>query len=249
MSKKSSKNTDVSPYVRNVGKNLPTSKNATKPIKNSTTVKAKATTPYEIFNYCIKRSENLIKIHQMAHGKQKKPEKYLADAHRAAIVLSISALDAFIRTFVIDKIRQLLMNKSEPLPTSLKDKIKKFCDLDSLLEAARKDDLLDRVEKAFLNDFQKRSFQGTKNINEILEMVGIKNVFHSVAHKASMNEDQIKSDLDEYTERRHIIAHRGDYDLQQQPPKEIPITKKHVTNCIKIVKIIAKHIKDLEKIK
>lgn len=241
---------DASPYEKSVDKDqpLPSSKGATS-AKKSVATKSKTTTPYEIFTYCIERAENLIKIHKAAHGKKTKPEKYLADAHRAAIVLSISALDAFIRTFVIERVRQLLANKSEALPPSLVDQIKKFCNSDSLLEAARKDDLLDRVEKAFLSDFKKKSFQGTKNIEEILQLIGIKDVFHSVALKAKMNEDQIKQDLDEYTNRRHLIAHRGDYDLQQQPPKEKVITKKYVNECIKVVKVVAKYIKDLEKVK
>lgn len=251
MAERKTKVVDASPFEEDTTRSepLPSSKKVSQSNKSTPNQKTKTTTPFEIFNYCIDRAENLIKIHQAAHGKKTKPEKYLADAHRAAIVLSISALDAFIRTYVIEKIRQLLANKSQPLPQALNEKIKKFCDADSLLEAARNDDLLDRVEKAFLNDFQKKSFQGTKIINEILQLIGIKDVFHSVAMKAKMNEDQIKQDLDEYTERRHLIAHRGDYDLQQQPPKEKVITKKYVKDCIKVVKVVAKHIKELEKAK
>ena len=102
------KNSDVSPVEKGVVNKAPsvsstTTKQAKKTISGS---KSKPTTPFEVFNYCIERAENLIKIHQAAHGKKTKPEKYLADAHRAAIVLSISALDAFIRTFVIEKIRE-----------------------------------------------------------------------------------------------------------------------------------------------
>ena len=68
MSKKKKEDSDVSPYIKNVGENLPTSKNAIKSVKTSLATKVKTTTPYEIFNYCIGRAENLIKIHRMAHG-------------------------------------------------------------------------------------------------------------------------------------------------------------------------------------
>ncbi len=203
-------------------------------------------TPFDIFNYCIERAVNLLKIHKAAHGKKVKPEKYLADAHRATIVLAVSALDAFIRTFIISRIRNILADKSKKLPNDLVDKIKKFVDQDSLIDAARKDDLLDRVEKAFINDFKKRSFQGTKAIEEIMNTIGVNNVFHLVAINAKMNEDQIKNDLDMYTERRHLIAHRGDYELNQQPPLENIITKKDAESCIKLVKVIAKNINALE---
>ena len=55
-------------------------------------------TSFDIFGFCIERAQNLIKIHKAAHGRQERPERFLADAHRAAIVLAISALDAYVGT-------------------------------------------------------------------------------------------------------------------------------------------------------
>jgi hypothetical protein len=150
---------------------------------------------FEIFNFCIERSKNLLKIHQAAHGKKAKPEKYLADAHRAAIVLAISALDAFIRSFVIARIRSLLGDKTAALPGPLADRIKNFLKEDALLEAARKDDLLDRVEKAFQKDFERQSFQGTRQITESLKLIGHENVFHAIAISASENEETMRERL------------------------------------------------------
>ncbi len=202
-------------------------------------------TSYDIFSLCIERAKNLIKLHKAAHGKKSKPEKYLADAHRAAIVLAVSALDAFVRTFVIAKIRELLAKKSASLPDSLTNQIKKFLKDDGLLESARKDDLLDRVEKAFQNDFENRSFQGTKIITDYMKMVGYDDIFHEVAISAKFNEDTLRTDLDRFTKRRHVIAHRGDYDLNQNPPKEKLVTKKDAEYCIRLVTIIAKNMNKL----
>lgn len=198
-----------------------------------------------IFHCCIERARNLLKIHEAAHGKKAKPEKYLADAHRAAIVLAISALDAFVRSFVVTRVRTLLANKTATLPESLGTRIKSFLKDDSLLEAARKDDLLDRVEKAFRDDFEKRSFQGTRQITESLKLVGYDDVFHSVAISAEANEDTLRHRLDRFTDRRHAIAHRGDYDLSENPPREQPITKKDAEDCIKTVSLIAEHVHKL----
>jgi hypothetical protein len=203
------------------------------------------TSSFGIFEYCIERAKNLLKIHEAAHGKKAKPEKYLADSHRAAIVLAISALDAFIRSFVIAHIRSLLANKTAALPEALANRIKTFLKDDGLLEAARKDDLLDRVEKAFRDDFEKRSFQGTRQITESLKLVGYGDIFHEVAISAGENEDTLRQRLDRFTNRRHAIAHRGDYDLSQNPPNEQPITKKDALECIKTVALIATHINKL----
>lgn len=206
---------------------------------------AEPLTSYDIFDLCVQRAKNLVKLHEAAHGKAGKPERYTSDAHRAAIVLAVSALDAFVRDFVITRTRVLLASKSLALPAALSAQIKKFLKDDDLLEAARKDDLLERVEKAFRSDFERRSFQGTKNIEEHLRIVGYDAVFHEVAVNAHVNEDTLREDLDRFTQRRHAIAHRGDYDLTQNPPKENVVTKKDAEDCIKLMCRIATHMHEL----
>lgn len=200
---------------------------------------------HDIFLLCVQRARNLVKLHEAAHGKAGKPEKYTSDAHRAAIVLAVSALDAFVRDFVIAKTRELLQERLKTIPEALAIEIKKFLKDDALLEAARKDDLLERVEKAFRADFEKRSFQGTKNIEEQLKVVGYVDIFHEVAVRAHMNEDSLRADLDRFTKRRHAIAHRGDYDLSQNPPPEQIVTKKDAEDCIKLVTRIAKTMHEI----
>ena len=199
-------------------------------------------TSYGIFELCIERARNLVKLHEAAHGKAGKPEKFTSDAHRAAIVLAVAALDAFVRDFIISRIRTLLADKSLALPPALVAHIKKFMKEDDLLDAARKDDLIERVEKAFRKDFERRSFQGTKNIDEYLRIAGYNDIFHDVAVKARLNEETLKDALDRFTLRRHAIAHRGDYDLTMNPPAERVITKKAAQDCIKLVCSIAKHM-------
>ncbi len=169
----------------------------------------KSLTSFDIFELCVQRARNLVKLHETAHGKAGKPERFTSDAHRAAIVLAISALDAFVRDFVISRTRALLAAKTSTLPPALSEQIKRFLKDDDLLQAARKDDLIERVEKAFRSDFEKRSFQGTKNIEEQLRVVGYQDIFHEVAIRAGLNEDTLRADLDRFTQRRDAIAHRG----------------------------------------
>lgn len=200
---------------------------------------------YDVFRLCIERAKNLLKIHQAAHGNRSRPEAYLADAHRAAIVLSVSALDAYVRTVCLERVRMIIADKSRELPTPLAAEIKKFLKDDQLLEAARKDDLLSRVEKAFRQDFERKSFQGVKNITECLQLAGFDDVFHAVAVGESLNEDNLKEDLNRFTKRRHAIAHQGDYDLSQHPPVENPIRKSDPEACIKLITTIAKAVHKL----
>jgi len=92
----------------------------------------------------VARARNLLKIHALAHGKRSKPPRYLADAHRAAITLAISALDAYVRTFVITRVRSVLAGPG-PVPRALGDRLKKLLSHDQALEAARAGDFLDCV--------------------------------------------------------------------------------------------------------
>lgn len=62
---------------------------------------------------------------------------------------------------------------------------------------------------------------------------------------AGENEETLRERLDRFTKRRHVIAHRGDYDLSQNPPREQPITKIEAQDCIKTVTLIARHIDEL----
>ncbi|MBI3853120.1 MAG: hypothetical protein HY298_22955 [Verrucomicrobia bacterium] len=203
---------------------------------------------HAVFKLCIGRANNLLKIHETAHGKsQSRPEAYLADAHRAAIVLAISALDAYVRTCCLERIRMILVDRKKPLPGPLANEIKRLIKDDHLLEAARMDDLLSRVDKAFWQEFQRKSFQGVKNITDCLQIAGFTDVFHEVAVSISINEDNLKIELTRFTERRHAIAHQGDYDLSQNPPVESSIRKKDALDCIKLVSQIAATIHKLSK--
>jgi hypothetical protein len=171
-----------------------------------------------------------------------RPEPFLYDAHRAAVVLAISALDAYVRSFVLSSVRRVVGDKASPIPPALNSRIKSYLKDDDLLEAARKDDLLDRVEKALRSDFEKRSFQGPKSITEALELLGHRDIFHDVARSAGVNEDELREQLESFTQRRHDIAHTGDYDISQNPPLENPITKKEAEECIRIVELVAINI-------
>jgi hypothetical protein len=192
-----------------------------------------------IFLLCIERAQNLLKIHQTAHGSQARPESYLSDAFRAAIVLAISALDAFIRTFVLEKLRLVWSDRAKTLPSQLIEQIRSLVKDTEVLEAARRDELLSRVMKAFGLHFETKSFQGVRNITQCMQLVGYDNIFHEVAIAASMNEDKLKQELSRFTKRRHAIAHQGDHDLTENPPILNTIRKKDAEDCIKLVKTIA----------
>ena len=202
-------------------------------------------TPLIVFEQCIVRAKNLISVQESTIGIDGISDEHYCDCYRAAVVLSISALDAFIRKVIVSEVRKLIADGGRPLSKELSDYIKQLLSQDKLLEAARKYDLLDSVENAMKEDFSTKSFQGEWKITSYMAMVGYKDVFSQVAIKANINEKNLIRRLSVFTNRRHIIAHSGDYDLNQTPHKEIEISKKYTEECIETVSLFATKINEL----
>lgn len=199
----------------------------------------------DVFEKGIKRAENLISLHSETEAIEGISEQHYCDCYRAAVVLTISALDAFIRTIVISEIRKILMNTKKELPPKLAEYLKNLLTQDKLLEAARNSDLLEKVEEAVRSDFETKSFQGEWKISSFLEMVGHKDIFSEVSINADINEKNLRRKLNVFTNRRHIIAHSGDYDLNQNPPSEINIDKKYASDCVENVTLFAKKVNEI----
>lgn len=198
-------------------------------------------TPYDIFMRCIKRAENLINF----HSDDKNPEEeHFCDAYRASVVLTIAALDAYTRTVAIIKIKEKLKRKpkqTDPLCIY----IKTIMSHDTLLECAMNDSFFLEIENEITNDFQKKSFQGERKISHYMELAGYKNVFGIVSKKDNTNENNLKTKIDDFTKRRHTIAHGGDYDINQIPYKEFEIKKDYALECHKIVSNFTKTLNEI----
>lgn len=201
-------------------------------------------TSYDIFTKCIKRATNLVNFHKDNETDTGKEEHY-CDAYRAAIVLSISALDAFVRTLVIEKVKDILLNSTQNLKDNFRDYLKNLLNQDKLLDAARHYNLLEQVETALREDFEKKSFQGDWKITHYMNLVGHSEIFKKVAIKAELNENTMTEKINKFTKRRHTIAHSGDYKLNQTEQTENTIDKSYANDCIDTVSKFAKNLNDI----
>jgi hypothetical protein len=199
--------------------------------------------PHDIFQRCIKRAQNLIDFHSEDKGSDL--QEHFCDAYRAAIVLSISALDAFIRSIVTEKINNMLLDNSKELPEKLALYLKNLLNQDKLLNAARKYNLHEVVDKHIKDDFGTKSFQGEWKIKAFMELIGYQNIFKQVSDKADISETNLMKKLETYTQRRHVIAHSGDYDLNNTTQAENDITKKFAQECVELVNKFAKHVNEI----
>jgi hypothetical protein len=210
---------------------------------------AKSELAFKIFNSSIKRAENLLTINIDSEKKILSIiEDKLLDSYRAVIVLSISALDAYIKTFLIVEIRQRLETKN--LSSDLKKYIKEeLFTKDTLHQHALESNFFEKVIERFDEDFEKRSFQGQKSIDKYMALAGFNNIFKLVSKSADKSADNLLSDIERFTQRRHLIVHCGDHDLNQTSVTEAKITEKEASDCIKLVTLIASEIHKLSQAK
>lgn len=207
--------------------------------------KEKSDRAFKIFNSSIKRAENLVNIN-VGTKKTKlaiQNDKIL-DCYRAVIVLSISALDAYIKTFLIVEIKQRLEERK--LPPDLKKYIKEeLFNKETLHQYVLDDNFYEKVIERFDEDFEKKSFQGQKSIDKYMKLAGFEQVFRMVSSSADRSSDNLQKNIEKYTQRRHLIVHCGDHDLNQTELTETKITKTEALECIKLVKLMATEIHKL----
>lgn len=204
--------------------------------------KEKSELAFKIFNSGIQRAENLLKINIDPKGKKITiPENKLNDSYRAVIVLSISALDAYIKTFLIVEIKRSLNEKklSQELKRYIKDEL---FTKETLHQHVLETNFYEKVIEKFDEDFEKKSFQGQKSIDKYMKLAGVNQVFKLISNSADKSVDKLQSAIENFTQRRHLIVHCGDHDLTQTSLTEIQICEKDASDCIELVSLIANEI-------
>ncbi len=197
---------------------------------------------FKIFKSGIKRAENLLKIN-IGSDSSTLPisNDKLLDSYRAVIVLSISALDAYVKTFLIVEIKRSLNEKK--LSSDLKKYIKEeLFNKDTLHQHVLEDNFYEKVIEKFDEDFEKRSFQGQKSIDKYMKLAGLNQVFKLISNSADKSVDKLHAAIENFTQRRHLIVHCGDHDLTQTTLTENTITEKDASDCISLVTLIANEI-------
>lgn len=197
---------------------------------------------FKIFNSSIRRAENLLTINISSDNASLLiSEDKLLDSYRAVIVLSISALDAYVKTFLIVEIKRSLNEKK--LSADLKKYIKEeLFTKETLHQHVLEDNFYEKVIEKFDEDFEKKSFQGQKSIDKYMKLAGLNQVFKLISNSADKSVDKLHAAIENFTQRRHLIVHCGDHDLTQTTLTEIIISEKDASDCIKLVSLIASEI-------
>jgi len=225
-----------------VGDDIPSETSNSNEVKEAS---KKSELAFQIFNSGIKRAENLLKINTDENeNKLNIPDDKLLDSYRAVIVLSISALDSYIKTFLIVEIKKSL--KEKKLGTDLKKYIKEeLFSKDELYKVVLEENFYEKVIAKFDTDFEKRSFQGQKSIEKFMKLAGVSQVFKQISISADKSADKLYSSIESFTLRRHEIVHCGDHDLTQTELTENEVEYDDALECVELVKLIANEIHKL----
>jgi len=221
------------------GGDIPSTDNTESEVKEASEKSALA---FKIFNSGIKRAENLLKINiDKSNNTLSISEDKLLDSYRAVIVLSISALDSYIKTFLIVEIKKSL--KEKKLSPDLKKYIKEeLFNKEELYNVVLEENFYEKVISKFDVDFEKRSFQGQKSIEKFMKLAGVNQVFKQISISADKSVDKLYSSIEKFTTRRHEIVHCGDHDLTQTELTENAVSEENASECIELVKLIANEI-------
>ena len=211
--------------------------------------------PYPLFQASIQRATNLLKIHRAAcrdhrlkHGRKPTPE-YFDDAYRAAVALATSALDAYIKATIFDRIGSQIWSKKRTKQTKLAPPLLKliaerFKDPTAIVEKAMQGPVfLNEVEKAVDRALRLRSYQRVDSIKTGFALIGVNDILVRVAGKTRRTVKEVESLLDTYTKRRHAVVHSGDHDMTGRPVVANPIDRKFVKECVAFVIEFAQAVK------
>lgn len=155
---------------------------------------------------------------------------------RAAVVASLSALDAYVHAVIYERIPEVLKHEHVPLPLcelmasalpirngqTFRDAVPLLAAQDSLLE------LCLRVKERTLAFI---SYQAPEKIISGYELIGHADIFEAVSAiwpGPGTTANDIRRNLATYVRRRNQIAHEGDHEANGQPR---PMQPQYAQGC------------------
>jgi len=155
---------------------------------------------------------------------------------RAAVVASLSALDAYVHAVLYERIPLAL--QANPVPTALCELMASTLSIkngttfrDALPLLAAPDSLSELCTRLKDKTLAFLSYQAPEKIGAAYELIGHDNIFESVAglwQGPGTEPDDIKRNLASYVKRRNQIAHEGDHEANGQPR---PMQPQYAQGC------------------
>ncbi len=164
-----------------------------------------------VFRLNVKRSLDLIDTHSQLHNKQGKPKTVVSDIMRAAVVMVVSAVDAYLHGLLSDYVERSA--QLTPPPGALLELVKEWRldakdTLPYLLNKKGPAEFRQRVVEHFAD----RTLQDPSKVELVGRVLGVEGLWEQIANGLGKSEDRARKDFAAVVKRRHQIAHEADLD-------------------------------------
>jgi hypothetical protein len=136
---------------------------------------------------------------------------------RQAVVVSCGALESFVWDILRENALTVIKARRRRADDTLKNIT---LTLDDYLSLEDYDDPDDRLRQIILNRFERGSLYDLAKIDEIMQILTVKNFWNQMAAKTGIADKEIKGHLTELIQRRNKIAHRADRPDEGTPPDQ-----------------------------
>lgn len=134
---------------------------------------------------------------------------------RQAVVVSCSALESFIWDILRENALTVIKARGRRADDTLKNIT---LTLDDYLSLEDYDDPDNRLRQIILNRFERGSLYDLAKVDEIMQILTVKNFWNQIVAKTGIADKEIKGHLTELIQRRNKIAHRADRPDEGTPP-------------------------------
>jgi hypothetical protein len=164
-----------------------------------------------IFKLNVERSRALIGTHSQLHNKQGKPKTVVSDIMRAAVVMVVSAIDAYLHGLLSEHVERAA--QLTPPPAALLELVKEWRldakeTLPYLLNKKGPTEFRQRV----VDHFSDRTLQDPSKVEQVGRVLGVEALWDEIATRLSRPAADVRRDFAAAVKRRHQIAHEADLD-------------------------------------
>lgn len=198
------------------------------------------------FKKTIERAGAMVRLHTGLCPRGK-PRAEHADLLRAAIVLSVSAMDGYFHEKVVENVpRFVRIQKGKNLPGRLVQVIKEKVSHDKLIEILFEERPLSHLATIIRKATADRTYQDPAKIEQAVGMLGVDDLWFQIGRKLGVPKGKAKKYIQSYVQRRHQIVHRGDFGQTKKTKNRLNrISRNYADRCVKEVNRFVKAIDEI----
>jgi len=210
----------------------------------------------DAFEKTIARAESLVDLHRSAFPRGRPPAsgEHL-DILRAAVVLSVSALDSYIHDKIVENVVRVVVHcgkKQSGFPGYLLEALKNRLPIDKALALIYRKRPDQEIQKIIRQHLAERSFQDPGKIASALRYLGLQDLWDPLRRRLRLtSKKKAKEFVVPYVKRRNQIVHEGDVYKSKKYRHKLraisrPFAQRSVTDIGKFVRaldvIIDRHL-------